>query len=165
VYGPDFWTGRGFGLHLAEEDGFIGSHSDGPPLRSPHNVYMTVLARAGVPGAVLWALFLALWFGMVMHAMLTARHRGQTEWAGLFLFICCYVMAIIIDATFDVAIEGPMVGIWFWCLVGFGIGSVMVYRRIIKMRLQRQSGCESVAVGVVRGGRSLSGPTTLDGGG
>ena len=37
-------------------------------------------------------------------------------------------MAIIIDATFDVALEGPMLGIWFWCLVGFGIGSVMIYR-------------------------------------
>ncbi len=25
-------------------------------------------------------------------------------------------------------IEGPMQGIWFWCLFGFGIGSVMIYR-------------------------------------
>jgi hypothetical protein len=37
-------------------------------------------------------------------------------------------MAIIIDGTFDVALEGPMLGIWFWCLIGLGIGSVMVYR-------------------------------------
>jgi hypothetical protein len=37
-------------------------------------------------------------------------------------------MAILINATFDVALEGPMQGIWFWCLFGFGIGSVMVYR-------------------------------------
>ena len=71
-----------------------------------------------------------------MHAMLTARHRGQTDWAGLFLFICCYVMAIIIDATFDVALEGPMLGIWFWCLVGFGMGSVMIYRAHLKRARQ-----------------------------
>jgi hypothetical protein len=37
-------------------------------------------------------------------------------------------MSVIINATFDVALEGPMQGIWFWCLVGFGIGSVMIYR-------------------------------------
>ena len=34
-------------------------------------------------------------------------------------------LAILINASFDVALEGPMQGIWFWCLVGFG--SVMVY--------------------------------------
>ncbi len=52
----------------------------------------------------------------------------QTEWAGLFLFIGCYASSVMINATFDVALEGPMQGIWFWCLIGFGIGSVMIYR-------------------------------------
>jgi len=37
-------------------------------------------------------------------------------------------MSIIINAAFDVALSGPVQGIWFWCLMGFGIGSVMVYR-------------------------------------
>jgi hypothetical protein len=46
----------------------------------------------------------------------------------LFLFVVCYAMSIMINATFDVTLEGPMQGIWFWCLFGFGIGSVMVYR-------------------------------------
>jgi peptidoglycan biosynthesis protein MviN/MurJ (putative lipid II flippase) len=87
-----------------------------------------MLARAGVPGLVLWAALLASWFGMVLCAMWAARRRGETQWAGLFLFIACYAMSCIINATFDVAIEGPMQGIWFWCLVGLGTGSVMIYR-------------------------------------
>jgi len=129
VFGPNFWTGRGFGLNLAEADGFLGKNEDGnPELRSPHNVHMTVLARAGVPGMAVWLALLTSWFAMMMHAMWTARHRGETEWAGLFLFIGCYASSIVINATFDVALEGPMQGIWFWCLVGFGIGSAMVYR-------------------------------------
>jgi len=129
VFGPHFWTGRGFGLNLADADGFQDrADPDTPLLRNPHNVQMTMLARAGVPGVALWAAILAAWFGMVMHAMLTARRRGQVEWGGLFLFVACYVMSIIINASFDVALEGPMQGIWFWCLIGFGIGSVMVYR-------------------------------------
>jgi hypothetical protein len=37
-------------------------------------------------------------------------------------------MAIVIDASFDVALEGPMLGIWFWCLFGLGIASTMIYR-------------------------------------
>jgi hypothetical protein len=129
VFGSHFWTGRGFGLNLGDADGFQdGDHPDLPPLRSPHNVHMTMLARAGVPGAALWFAFVTSWFAMIMHAMQTARRQMQPEWVGLFLFIGCYVMSIIINATFDVALEGPMQGVWFWCLIGFGIGSVMVYR-------------------------------------
>jgi hypothetical protein len=129
LYGPHFWVGRGFGMNIADADGFGGGgSSDQPALRSPHNMQMTVLARAGVPGAALWALFVVCWFGTLLSAMRIARRRRQPEWAGLFLFLGCYVMSIIINATFDVALEGPMLGIWFWCLVGLGTGSVMVYR-------------------------------------
>ena len=129
LYGPNFWTGRGFGLNLADADGFQrGDNPDIAPLRSPHSVHMTMLARAGVPGVTLWGAFLASWLGMVIHGMVTAWLRGQTEWACLFLFTSCYATSFIINASFDVALEGPMQGVWFWCLIGFGIGSVMVYR-------------------------------------
>jgi hypothetical protein len=128
VYGPYFWTGRGFGLNLAEADGITDNHRLTHPLRSPHNVHMTILARAGVPGFALWGAFLASWLGMMLRTMWIARRRGQTDWAALSLFIACYAMAIVINATFDVTLEAPMQGVWFWCLIGFGIGSVMVYR-------------------------------------
>jgi hypothetical protein len=90
LYGPHFWTGRGFGLNLADADGFQVIDPGRPQLRSPHNVHMTMLARAGVPGLALWGVFLASWLGTVMHAMATAWLRGRTEWAGLFLFTGCY---------------------------------------------------------------------------
>jgi hypothetical protein len=130
LYGPSFWTGRGFGINLADADGFATNdpRNPHPSLRSPHNAHMTVLARSGVPGVVLWALVLISWYGMLGRAMLTARIRADKQWSDLFLFIVCYEAAILINATFDVTLEGPMQGIWFWCLFGFGIGSVMVYR-------------------------------------
>lgn len=131
LHGPNFWTGRGFGLNLADADGFAGTgdaNASRPPTRSPHNAHMTLLARTGVPGVVLWSLVLISWSGLMLHAMLTARIRRQTQWQNLFLWIFCYVTAIVINATFDVTLEGPMQGIWFWCLFGFGIGSVMIYR-------------------------------------
>jgi hypothetical protein len=55
LHGPNFWTGRGFGLNLADADGFqvIDIDTGLPQLRSPHNVHMTMLARAGVPGLAL----------------------------------------------------------------------------------------------------------------
>jgi hypothetical protein len=89
---------------------------------------MTILARARVPGLAFWAAFLAGWLGMVMRAMWTARRRGQPDWAGLFLSIGCYAIAIVINTTFDTTLEGPMQDVWFWCLLGFGIGSVIIYR-------------------------------------
>jgi hypothetical protein len=131
IHGDNFWTGRGFGRNLAFEDGFAGTGDRrGPrnPTRGPHSAHMTILARTGIPGLVLWLLVLVSWFGMLMSATLTARARGHKQWADLFLFIGCYAAAIVINASFDVALEGPVQGIWFWCLFGFGLGSVMIYR-------------------------------------
>lgn len=133
IKGPHFWTGRGFGLNLAEADGFgdsLDPNDPRPPTRSPHNALMTVLARAGVPGVALWLLLLASWGGMMLRTMLIARGRGHEQWGNLFLWVMCYAASIVINATFDVTLEGPMQGIWFWCLVGFGIGSAMVYRAL-----------------------------------
>jgi hypothetical protein len=127
IYGPNFWTGRGFGLNLAAADGFSGTQ-ERPPTRSPHSAHMTMLARTGIPGLVLWLLVLASWFVTMTRAILTARTHGHERWAELFIFIVCYELAILINATFDVVLEGPMQGIWFWCLFGFGVGSVMIYR-------------------------------------
>jgi hypothetical protein len=127
IQGPYFWTGRGFGLNLAQAYGFPG-HND-PNLRDPHNVVMTMLARAGVPGVALWLGFVASWFAMMLRTMSLARRRGQPEWAGLFVFVVSYALALVINACFDPSLEGPMEGVWFWCLVGFGLGSAMVYRQ------------------------------------
>jgi hypothetical protein len=129
LYGPRFWTGRGFGINLADADGFWdGDHLDAPPLRSPHNGHMTILARAGVPGLALWAALLLTWFTVLTRLMLKARDLGHAGWRNLFVVVMCYVLAMLINATFDVALEGPMLGIMFWCLIGFGIASAMIYK-------------------------------------
>jgi len=129
VNGPYFWTGKGFGMGLAEADGFVvGLEFGGPVVRSPHNVHLTMLARTGVPGFTLWLGALLAWFGMLIFNVLNARMRGETEWAKLFVWIACYGLSVVIDSSFDVALEGPMLGIWFWSLFGFGIGASMIYR-------------------------------------
>ena len=129
VNGEYFWTGKGFGMSLAVDDGFVvGRELGGPVLRSPHNGPMTVLARSGVPGIVLFAAVLGSWYWQLGNAMFQARRRGDADWANMFLFVMAYVSSILIDASFDVALEGPMLGIWFWALIGFGLASNMIYR-------------------------------------
>jgi hypothetical protein len=127
--GPYFWSGKGFGINLAVADGFIaGKEISDAPLRGPHNGHLTILARSGVPGLALWLLTLGSWGVMLMANMVHARASGANAWANLFVLIFCYALGFIIEGTFDVSLEGPMSGIWFWCLFGAGIGATMIYR-------------------------------------
>lgn len=129
VHGPYFWTGKGFGPNLAETDGYVvGLENGGPTLRSPHSIHMTYLARGGVPGLALWVLTCVVWLAAMIAAFWRARRTGERKWEGFFLFIACYVASIIIDASFDVALEGPMLAVPFWTLIGIGIGAAMIFR-------------------------------------
>ena len=60
--------------------------------------------------------------------MVRARLRRDNAWADFFLLIFCYATGFLIDASFDVTLEGPMAGIWFWCVFGVGTGASMIYR-------------------------------------
>lgn len=124
--GRYFWNGKGFGINLADDDGYQ-VQEDGQ-LRSPHNVHMTVLARMGVPGTIAWAIVHGTWFYCIGRSYLRARRRNEQAWAGVFLFLFAYYAAFMINGSFDVFIEGPMGGIWFWTIFGAGVGALWCYR-------------------------------------
>jgi O-antigen ligase len=127
VHGPYRWTGKGYGVNLGNDDGYQTEKDDS--LRSPHNGHMTILARSGVPGLALWTL-LHLTFGVSMlAAYFRARSRGQETWARIDLWILAFWVAFLVNAAFDVFLEGPMGGIWFWSLTGFGIAMLEAQRR------------------------------------
>ncbi len=126
VHGKYFWAGKGFGINLAVDDGYavLGE----PTLRSPHNGHLTMLARAGVPGLALWVLVQAAWACALLGAYVRSRQRGERHWPELFLFLLAYWMAFLINASFDVFLEGPMGGIWFWTVYGVGLATLWLYR-------------------------------------
>jgi O-antigen ligase len=129
--GPYFWTGKGFGVNLAISDGFlvgVKEWPNSPLLRSPHNAHLNILARTGVPGLSLWLLTLGSWAAALVAGIVRARRRGDETWARLFLLILCYGIGLLIDASFDVTLEGPMAGIWFWSIFGTGAAATMIYR-------------------------------------
>jgi len=125
VTGPFFWEGKGFGINLADDDGFQVTSQT---LRSPHNAHLTFLARSGVPGFVLWLLAQGAWAGAIVVAYLRSRARHHAWWASVFLFLLAYWIAMLVNATFDVFLEGPMGGIWFWSLYGVGLAALRLYR-------------------------------------
>ncbi len=129
INGRHFWTGKGFGVNLADADGFqVVEPGQGALLRSPHNATMTILARGGVLGLILWLLVCVSWCWTMMVNYLHAHARKDRAWSRFFLFIFGYWLAAMINATFDVALEGPMLGIWAWCLFGIGLAAAMIYR-------------------------------------
>jgi hypothetical protein len=126
VHGKYFWTGKGFGINLADDDGYqVG---DGM-LRSPHNGHLMILARSGVPGIVLWALTQLTFGGLMLINHFRARMRNDYKWAGLFMVLLTYWAALLTNASFDVFIEGPMGGVWLWNIYGVGIAAVLIFKR------------------------------------
>jgi hypothetical protein len=133
-HGKYFWTGKGFGVNLADDDGFqlLADHS----LRNPHSIHMTMLARGGVPMLMFWAGAVLGWFWLMATAMLAARRDHQPFWEGLFFFLATYLMAFVINGSFDVFIEGPMGGIWLWTIYGTGLGAAIIRRRELEVAAQ-----------------------------
>ncbi|CCF84309.1 O-antigen polymerase related enzyme [Nitrolancea hollandica Lb] len=127
VHGPYFWTGKGFGINLADDDGFQ-VRADGS-LRSPHNSHMTILARMGVPGIALWVLLQGAFGVNLLRAFWRARKAGDPFWARVDAWLLVYWLAMIVNTSFDVYLEGPQGGIWFWSIFGLGMAA---------LRLQRQ---------------------------
>lgn len=130
MFGPYFWSGKGFGVNLADSDGYQVWEND--TLRSPHSGHFTFLARAGVPGLALWLAFLA---SFVIRQIRMARQlaaHGLHDWSRLNFWILSYWVAAVVNGSFDVYLEGPQGGIWFWCLTGFGIVLVEVQRGFFK---------------------------------
>ncbi|WP_245588652.1 O-antigen ligase family protein [Deinococcus pimensis] len=127
VHGPYFWTGKGYGVNLADADGFQ-VYDDGS-LRSPHSVHYNVLARSGVPGLVVWAALQLTFALSLLVAYFRASSRGQDLWARLNLWVLASWLAFMVNASFDVFLEGPQGGIWFWSLFGFGVALLEAQRR------------------------------------
>jgi hypothetical protein len=119
VFGDYFWTGKGFGVNLADDDGFQ-ANADGS-LRSPHNSHITALARMGVPGFVLWLLLQGAFAIGLLRSVLANHRAGMAGVAAVGAWILVYWVAMLVDTSFDPYLEGPQGGIWFWSLFGLGM--------------------------------------------
>lgn len=126
VNGPYFWMGKGYGINLADSDGFqVGTRDE--PLRSPHNSHITFLARSGVPGFILWTTLQSAWALSMIRSYFEASRRHAREFALLFAWLFTYWVAFVVCAGFDVFFESPMGGIPFWTIFGLGWGSKILF--------------------------------------
>ncbi len=124
--GPYFWTGKGFGVNLADDDGFqVDSFGT---LRSPHSAHLNVLARMGVPGLALWLLLQAGFGASMLRSYFRARRHGATLWCQIDVWLLAFWLAMIVNASVDVFFEGPQGGIWFWSIFGLGLAAIGIQK-------------------------------------
>lgn len=125
VYGNYRWLGKGFGVNLADADGYQVS-IDGS-LRSPHNGHLTILARSGVVGALLWVGLHGYWIVCIVRAWISAKKHREEEWVKIFEVLMAFWVAFMVNTSFDVYLEGPMGGSWFWVVFGVGVGACKAF--------------------------------------
>ena len=130
VFGPYFWTGKGYGINLLNDAGLqVIDENNEDPVRSPHNSHLTFLARSGVPGFLLWVALQLTWAFGILRVLFFARRTGRRRTAGLMTFLLSYWIAILVVASTAVVLEGPHDGIWFWAIFGVGAAAAQMVRR------------------------------------
>jgi O-antigen ligase/polysaccharide polymerase Wzy-like membrane protein len=129
IDGRHFWDGKGYGINLADDDGFqlLADHS----LRAPHNGHIEILARSGVPGLGLWILLQVVVGLTLVRAAFRARSAGMGHWVAIVGWIFAYWLAALVNASFDVYLQGPQGGIWFWSVMGLGIAAATAIDTLI----------------------------------
>jgi hypothetical protein len=105
-FGEFFLHGRGLGMSLADTD--LENDLNEGNLRSPHNFHLTILARFGVPIFFLWI------YWMFLHLR---KIRGKNI-SPFMLILLSISLSFLINASFDVFLEGPMAAMPFWIFVG-----------------------------------------------
>lgn len=104
ILGEYFMQGKGLGMSLSVDDQMPAEES----VRAPHNFHMNILARYGVPFTLLWLYWLVLQFKVFR---ISNMSRAQ-------LIYLCVMLASLVNASFDVALEGPMAAMPFWVFTG-----------------------------------------------
>ena len=102
---PNFFIGKGLGMNLATDDDIITLDDS---LRSPHNFHLNIMSRFGVLIFVIWTYFLI----QLLRPLFKKQLQGKR------LLIGCILLAFLINASFDVFLEGPMGAFPFWTWLG-----------------------------------------------
>jgi O-antigen ligase len=105
------YTGLGFGHDIADRFArvYYPEGSEEFSARSPHNVLLTIFARMGAVGLLLFLSAMSVVAVRTWRAI-RAGPEASAPW--------CAAWVILISACFGVVLEGPMGAVVFWTLLG-----------------------------------------------
>jgi len=101
----NIFTGIGSGADLVKNSGVF---VEDEKLRAPHSIHFNLLARYGF-------LFVLVWISWIVY---TLRPLFLNKLNGDQYLIALFILAFLINASFDVYLEGPMGSFPFWTFVG-----------------------------------------------
>jgi O-antigen ligase len=115
---PAFGVGFGRPSNFHWE-GHIYDHRTGEPGRlfnvtPPHNSFLNLLYRTGLPGL----LALAVLMFVAVRRLLPVTLRAHDEDRAIAVFLLAALAAITAIACFAVVLEGPYMGMFFWAVLG-----------------------------------------------
>ncbi|HLK51566.1 MAG TPA: O-antigen ligase family protein [Bryobacteraceae bacterium] len=124
---PAFGIGFGESLHLYNP--LLESLEEEFVVRSPHNFNVTVFSRMGFVGLFLWLGILIIGLGGLCARVWRGRTaRGQIyteERRDELAFWVAMLVCTVVNSSFGVLMEGPVLGIWFWFALGFASGRAL----------------------------------------
>jgi hypothetical protein len=98
-------VGQGLGVNLAS---ISDVKVDNDNLRSPHNFHLNILARFGF-------IILGIWLYFIWLHLKRIRASEKNEFN---VTVLIFILAFLINSTFDVYLEGPMGAFPFWTWLG-----------------------------------------------
>jgi hypothetical protein len=92
-------------------------------------------------------------FGLTMlRAAMRAHRVGLHTWVAIIGWLIVYWLAAFVNASFDVYLQNPMGGIWYWSVMGLGIAVATIVDRLV---VEAAEG-PGPAVGAVSAGAAAS---------
>ena len=116
-------AGLGFGENLSDYNTLLNDENIGEfPVRSPHNYNVTVFSRMGILGLLIWTGIASL--GIVVPMWNLARPFKLSDRVEAMdrTFWIAAIIAIWVNSSFGVLMEGPVDGIPFWLILGLIAG-------------------------------------------
>jgi len=109
--------GQGFGPRVViQQWGNVAATHKGKWISGPHNSFLTLAFRLGLLG------MLPLLGMLIFSGYRWFNTRGRSRWTDIGM--SCLV-SVTLYAAFNVCLENPQAGIWFWLFLGFAIRSTL----------------------------------------
>lgn len=115
--------GVGFGINLADFNPEIHDDDALFPVRAPHNFNVTIFARMGIVGACIWGGIVVFGMLLPLWRTITSSTTMEKEEVMRMSFWLIAAIAIWVNSSFSVLMEGPVAGIPFWLILGLISGS------------------------------------------
>jgi hypothetical protein len=117
LVGVGFGTPANFEWNGIRYDGRTGDASDPFDVSGPHNSFLNILYRTGVPGFLALCAILLIAF---IRLIPVARDACGTDKA-IAVWLVAGLAGTVVLASFNVALEGPFMGIFFWTILGLAL--------------------------------------------